>query len=397
MLLASLVALALFPQQVLAVGDGKRFTRIEDAVAAAAPGARVEVHPQAGGYPRTAVLVRTPRLEFVGVGARIKLDGTGFEYSGVGRVPRAIFQIEADGVTVRNFELTGAHNSSSNGAGIRINGGNDARVLACAIHGNDMGIMSNGASDQLIESCAIFRNGSDRDPGYNHNLYLGGESVTVRSCDIWGSTTGHNLKSRAHFTRVEYCHIHHAANRELDLVEATETERPHSNAVLIGNVIEKDPNCSGNRGVIHFGQERGVRRGTLFLVNNTISTPFVSPVVDLSSPTVGLEMWNNAVFVTGQSKPTLIALSGGAEKEAVAGGGNWFAPPYDLTTFPVLAATRVLGEGSLRPDGTTALTVGARSCTIDDGEGIRQSGATTHRYTGNGIWKPSIERFLGAG
>ena len=165
---------------------------------------------------------------------------------------------------------------------MRINQANHVTVRNCSIHDNDMGIMSNGdgslatAVDQRIEECRIYRNGDPAEPGHNHNLYLGGTSVTLRFCEIHHSLTGHNVKSRAHYTRVEYCYVHHSANREFDLVDAAETARPQSDAVLLGNIIVKDPQCKGNRAVIHFGQDGGKEHnGTLYLAFNTIVTPFI--------------------------------------------------------------------------------------------------------------------------
>lgn len=228
----------------LVVGPSAKFKRLEDAVAAAVEGDRIEV--LSGDYPRTALLVKK-RLTLVAVG-RVVLDGTGFDYSGVGSTPRAIVQIAADGVTLDGFELRGAHNASHNGAGVRIDAGRNATIRNCEIHGNDMGVMSNGrpgdphaGEGQTIERCHIHRNGDFGEPGQNHNLYLGGTSVMLRFCEIDHSLTGHNLKSRAHRTRVEYCWIHDSANREMDFVEAWDTERPGSDADVVGCVVTKDP------------------------------------------------------------------------------------------------------------------------------------------------------------
>ena len=95
---------------------------------------------------------------------------------------------------------------------------------------------------------------------------------------------------------MEYCYIHHSANREFDLVNAAETARPESDAVLLGNIIAKDPKCSGNRTVIHFGQDGGKpHNGTLHLTFNTIVTPFVAPVVELSTAEAKAELLGNVV------------------------------------------------------------------------------------------------------
>lgn len=333
----------------LEVGPGRPFSRIEDAAAAARPGDVILIHPLADGrpYERTAVNVRQAKLTFRGVPARgqrwVRISGKGFDYSGAGSTPRAIFQFNrgTDDCVVENLELCDARNNSQNGAGVRINQANNVVVRHCSIHDNDMGMMSNGdGSDrfgdgQLIEHCVIHNNGSKDRPGYNHNLYLGGAGVTLRFCEVHSSTTGHNVKSRAHRTRVEYCFVHDSANREFDLVDAGETGLPGSDAVLVGNVIVKDPKCEGNRAVIHFGQDVGKpRNGTLVLVMNTIVTPFISPVVELSSPGAKARMVGNLIADGGSQRAgqQWVAVRSGAEIEGVSAEWNWLngsfaAPP----------------------------------------------------------------------
>lgn len=327
------------------VGPGKQFARIEDAVARAADGDIVRVFPLEGGraYEKTAVFVRQKRLTIRGMpaqaGQRVAIDGKGFDYSGRGSTPRAIFQFNpgTDDCLLENFELFGAKNQSHNGAGVRINQANNVVIRNCSIHDNDMGIMSNGdgslerGRNQLIEYCEVFRNGTTADPGKNHNLYLGGSSVTVRACHIHGSTTGHNFKSRAHFNRVEYCYIHSSANREFDLVDAVETTRPGSHTLLLANVIAKDPKCAGNRAVVHFGQDGGREHdGTLHLYFNTIVTPFIAPVVELSSPKSSATLVGNLI-VDGsgrQAGQVLVAARAGAAIDRVSGVFNGLAGSF---------------------------------------------------------------------
>ncbi|MFI5386780.1 MAG: hypothetical protein ACHQ50_11745 [Fimbriimonadales bacterium] len=354
---------------VLQVGDGRAYRRIEEAVAAAKPGDTIEVYPSAVGYAGSAIMIRKPRLTIRGIGEkRIVLDGGTFDYSGEGRIPRAIFQADpqAEGTKIEHFELRGAHNGSYNGAGVRINQASNVTVSDCDIHGDDMGIMSNGrtgdphaSENQLITHCAIHGNGNLKDPGYNHNLYLGGTSVTVEFSDIYASLTGHNLKSRAHFNLVRHCYIHDSANRECDFVEAWDTERPNSNAVLIGNVIAKDPNCHGNRMTIHFGQEKGQRNGALFLLADTIVTPFLSPVVELSSSKAELNMYSNIVVNVQESHPLLVEATNGANPDNVVGAGNWISSGYDLRTLHRIGPTYTglnSRKNPLRPDLTLNLS-----------------------------------------
>ena len=304
----------------LTVGPGKEFPRIEAAVARAKLGDTILVYPDPAGYPRTAIRVHVASLTIRGASTKpVPVTGGDFEYSGSGSVPRAIIQVEPTGMgaKIENLDLSGAHNQSFNGAGVRIQAASDVTVRDCFIHDNDMGIMSNGkegdpiaASNQMIEYCLIERNGTLKDPGYNHNLYLGGTSVKLSHCEIRNSTTGHNVKSRAHYIEIEGCYIHDAANREIDLPEAWDTSRANSNALLIGNRIIKDPKCSGNRGVIHFGKEKGTRFGNLYLFGNTIVTPFASPVALVTSFGTTIVAQNNVILNLEQGKAELFKGEG---------------------------------------------------------------------------------------
>ncbi len=330
----------------LHVGPGQDYDRIEAALAAAGPGDRILVHPKPENapYEGVALYITQPEIHIQAVGspdAHIPLSGAGFVYSGRGSTPRAIVQFNrgADGGVLEGFALYGAHNESHNGAGVRINQANDVTIRNCYIHGNDMGIMSNGdgtpdtARNQRIVDCLIYENGSHEDPGFNHNLYLGGDSVTVQGCEIHSSLTGHNIKSRAHRTEVIACYIHNSANRELDLVDgAGDTTRPGSDAWLVGNVVVKSPSGSGNRGVIHFGQDGGHNHiGTIYLVHNTIVTPYISPVILLSAPGARTALYNNIVWDAGrpQANQVLVQHSLGADPETVLrGAGNWLAQGF---------------------------------------------------------------------
>lgn len=320
-----LVGLVLAPA-ILHVGAGGAFANLAAALAKSKPGDRIEVAE--GAYPRTAVRIGIPNLTLVAKG-KVVLDGAGFDYSGIGTTPRAILQIDADGTTIAGFDLKGAHNATHNGAGIRINAAHRTTVRDCQIYGNDMGIMSNGVrgdatagAGQLFERCRIHHNGDAGEPGQNHNLYLGGTDATLRFCEIDHSLTGHNLKSRAHLLRVEHCWIHDAANRELDLVDAWDTERPGSDATIVGSVLTKDPNCTGNRGTIHFGQEKGRRAGRLLLRHCTVDSPFSTPVISLTGEATSAEL--SDCIVRGRL-PAGIPVKTGGPSPAFrwAGGGRW--------------------------------------------------------------------------
>jgi hypothetical protein len=329
----------------LEVGDGKPFQRIEDAVAQAKPGDEIVVHPKTDGTPyrQPAVQVRTAKLTIRTADPKkpVVLDGEGYNYSGVGSVPRAIFQFNpgADGCVLDGFTLINARGSSHNGAGVRITQANDVTIRNCIIRNNDMGVMSDGqvsrqtGARQLIEKCKITDNGTDKDAGYNHNLYLGGTSVTVRECEIARSVTGHNYKSRAHLNYIIDCHVHDANNREFDLVDAMgTTDVPGSDSFLIGNIIEKAPNSTGNKAVLHFGHDgAAVHNGTVWLIGNTIRTPYIAPVVDISSGN-GVVFIDNVIDDTGAKQLGVLAKL--PKPEMTASGKNNKIPERFIVHSP---------------------------------------------------------------
>ncbi|HRI43918.1 MAG TPA: right-handed parallel beta-helix repeat-containing protein [Fimbriimonadaceae bacterium] len=405
----------------LTVGTGRMYARIEDANAAASPGDTIAVYRTAGDlYVRPMILVTKANLRFVGMeAAPVVLDGTGGNYSGAGSVPRAIFQANpgASGLVIENLELRNARNTSFNGAGVRINQASSVTVRRCLIHSNDMGIMSNGdgatptsASNQLIEYCQIYSNGNASNPGFNHNLYLGGTSATVQFCAIHSSTTGHNFKSRAHFNLLRYNHVYDSANRELDLVDDWDTTRPHSHTVLLGNVIVKKLDMSGNRTVIHFGQDGGAaHNGTLFLIHNTIVTTYVSPIVQVSSTQARVDFVNNVIYNGVQSAPTLVS---GHSLGTVSGNHNWISRGYSLAGTSISPATRYQGGTVAAHPGFANASLGdyfllqtaagypaAPTAKYFDGDGTSRSGTPQFQYhavaSGLGIeWRKPC---LGAG
>ena len=332
----------------LAVGPGRDYDTIEAAYADAQAVDAILVYPREDNapYESPALLVEKESIAFIGVGApageRVRLSGEGFNYSGVGSTPRAIFQFNpgSSGGLLAGFELYEAHNDSYNGAGVRVNQANGITVRNCEIHDCDMGMMSNGngtqevSENQVVEYCEVHHNGNWEHPGYNHNFYLGGTSVTLRGCEVYQCLTGHNVKSRAHFNRIEYCYIHHSANRELDLVDAAgDTDAAGSHSVLIGNLIVKDPEVAGNHQVVHFGQDGGNDHiGDVWLIHNTIVTPFISPIVRLSAPSAGAVYYNNIIWdeASGQLGQQLVETGGGAQLGSVSGGYNWLAQVQNI-------------------------------------------------------------------
>ena len=360
------------------------------AVVDANDGDTISVYPQHNNapYPQTALNIDR-KLKIYAVlkpGAPpIPLTGDGFDYSGVGNTPRAIvqFNAQARGSVLKGFELRGARNEAGNAAGVRILGAAKVTIAQCDIHSNDMGVMSgpfdatHKAFDQRIEDCHIHHNGAPPEntkrDGYAHNLYLGGDSVTVIGCDIHHATAGHNIKSRARANIIEANYIHDAKNRELDFVDSALTARPDSYATVIGNIIVKntDPQIRGNRAVIQYGQDgNSTRGGTLFLLFNTIVTPYVSPVVDLSSSKAGLVMVNNLIDDGGANangQVLVTAERNGANFRYVQGSHNWLSSGFVASAenlgFDDIRATRLDPPFRDPANGDYRLIIEARGIT----------------------------------
>lgn len=341
----------------LHVGPGQPWSEPAAAVAAARAGDVIVVHPRPGNVPYVGVALRVRQPGLIlrgaaGLANPVPLSGEGAELSGRGPHPRAIVQFDAgaDGAGLEGFELMRATNATGNAAGVRVTGARNVVVRDCVIHDNDMGVMSDGADEPdggagfLVERCIIYGNGSAAHAGYSHNLYLGGAEVTVLGSVIHSSRVGHNLKSRAHRTRVLACFLHGAAERELDLVDAAGwTTQPGSDAWVAGCVIVKADPTRGNGAVVHFGQDGGQdHTGTLWLVHNTIVTPHVSPVVELSAPAARAWLEGNLIWDKGRRRPgqRLIETRGAAKRGFVQGRYNWLAAGFRGGFWDSWAQTR---------------------------------------------------------
>ena len=151
------------------------------------------------------------------------------------------------------------------------------------------------------------------------------------------------------------------------------------------NVIVKAKNNTENHTVIHFGQDVGHdRNGTLYLVHNTIVTPFISPVVDLSAPHVRARLIDNLIWDGGSSQQQQMLVknrTGSNAGDLVTGQNNFFcggfgpqgtlgvsvpaaeAPPFVLNAKTITLAGPipcVSAAGPQLPDGRfTVLSDGA--------------------------------------
>lgn len=211
-----------------------------------------------------------------GVGAtRPLFDAENLDVSGKGAVPRAIVQIEGAYITLEHLEFKNARNGE-NAAGIRLLDSTDAMIRDCVVSACDMGIFGGDRETALIENCHVFGNGTEKFNGYSHNFYMQGNRIVVRGCYIHDALWGQNFKSRAHYNELWWNLIRDSNEGEIGFVDANgETDRPNSNALMVGNTVMSKAERTGNGAkFVLFGSEMqapagGVHNGTLFLFHNT--------------------------------------------------------------------------------------------------------------------------------
>jgi hypothetical protein len=268
-----------------------------------------------------------------GVGASLPVfDATNQVVDGVLPHPRAVFQIEADYITIANLSFRNASNGD-NGAGIRITSGNNITVSNCFITLCDMGIMCDNNSNLLVQASEIASNGTALYNGYSHNFYLGGISARIQNCYIHDALYGQNFKTRGHYTELLYNYIADSQDGEVGLVDASETAATNSHAVMIGNIVISKPRLSGyNSGrFIQFGQDSGgPHNGTLFAFNNTFiagDTRIQFLSANFSNATIIAE--NNVFY----GSPQLVGTVGGG----VSGTNDW--APSNATIPATFALT----------------------------------------------------------
>jgi hypothetical protein len=265
----AILFLALVPSvasaATLSVGPGQPYATPCAAIAAAAPGDRIEVDA-AGAYDGDTCAWSTDALTVVGVNGRAKIHTTAPAQQ------KGIFTISAANATIVGFELSGAAISAAagnNGAGIRHQGTN-LTVRGCYIHDNQDGILgspaTDGTGDVLIENTELANNGAG--DGFSHNLYLGHYATfTMRASYSHGANVGHLVKSRAYVNELDYDRI----TDESGTTASYEVDLPNGGAsTLVGDLIEQSA-ASMNPTIITTGEEGTTNpQQSITLVNDTI-------------------------------------------------------------------------------------------------------------------------------
>ncbi|MBK7340470.1 MAG: hypothetical protein IPJ64_10750 [Saprospiraceae bacterium] len=183
---------------------------------------------------------------------------------------KGIFVIAGNHCIIQSLHFQNCKVVDHNGAGIRLEGKN-IMIRQCIFSDNEMGFLC-GAIDSCsvhMEQCYFKQNGSEMNPGYQHNIYVGHiDTFSLKySTTIDANAEGHELKSRAKFNFVAYNYIGNIASndsRNIDL--------PNGGiSIFIGNIIEQG-NFSANNNLFGYGLEGLNNKAPhqVYLVNNTL-------------------------------------------------------------------------------------------------------------------------------
>lgn len=244
----------------LQVGSGAEYPTPSAAAAAAQSGDMIEI--AAGTYRGDVAVWHQNDLLICGDEGGVVLDADGKSAGGKG-----IWVIKGNRVTVEHITFQNAHVRDRNGAGIRFEAGELAVRHSRFIH-NENGILTGNKKQSVlrVEHCSFIENGAG--DGYSHNLYVGKIArLELRYSELRGAVVGHNVKSRARESIIQYNWIMDAANGrasyQVDLSNG-------GSALLIGNLIQQGSKAE-NYVLVSFGAEKMKHENnTLLMVNNTL-------------------------------------------------------------------------------------------------------------------------------
>ncbi len=260
-------------------------------------------------------------------GPRPVFDATGIDLSGSGSVPRAILQFTgASHWVVQHLEFKNAANASLNGAAFRVTAnGTDITYQDVSIHDNNDGAQSDGPVSIVIENSEIFHNGAG--DGYSHNLYLIGDYVRLQGNYIHDSVGGQNIKLRVHTIEVFYNLIANEGNYAIDFEQSPNTDAANANAVMIGNVLVRNPNALNHGQTIVVGADStpDVRNGSFWAINNTfVFTQPNTGFLHMLNPVPGAKAYfYNNIFHTTATATGVNLASDATSGGLMSGSNNW--------------------------------------------------------------------------
>lgn len=232
------------------VGEGKEFANPSEAIAKAADGDTIRIHP--GEYFDCAI-VRQSKLTIEGVNPDGSAVITDKACGGKGLLVTA-----GDDITIRNLTLTRARVPDMNGAGIRAEGIN-LTIDRVKFINNQNGILAAPNKDSTI----IIRNSEFTRNGYcspcAHGIYINQvKLLRVENSKFSETRQAHHIKSRAMRTEVINTELRDGPNGTASYM----IEAPNGGTLIVRNsTLVKGPKAENRSCLIMIGSE-GINQPT---------------------------------------------------------------------------------------------------------------------------------------
>jgi hypothetical protein len=179
------------------------------------------------------------------------LNGAQMEVSGEHILGKGIWVCVGDNITIENIGFIGAEVPDHNGAGIRLDG-IGMTVRNCYFRHNENGILTSNPYDGniLVDHCEFAYNGYG--DGFTHHIYVGHvNNFTLRHSYMTHAVVGHNVKSRANNTTIEYNFI---ADKETSTSSRLIDIPNGGTTVIKGNILMQGP-AALNNNMVGYGLE----------------------------------------------------------------------------------------------------------------------------------------------
>jgi hypothetical protein len=310
------------------------------------------VEIDSGTYFNDYAVWRQRDLTIRGFGGMAHLKSKGLIPNG-----KAIWIMKGDNIIIENVEFSGAKVKDTNGAGIRLAGG-DLIMRNTFFHDNEFSILGGrpDASLEVVSSRFWFQKRKDT---YSHGMYIGRlKRFTLRGSHVKGTDQGHQIKSRALENHILYNRIEDVpggnSSRLIDLPNC-------GLSFVIGNDLHQGGSTQ-NISAIGYGAEKCVHRSEqqmkLYVVSNTFVNEAKNSVLVNNHAGGDVLVSNNLLFGAGK-----FLQGDGTESDNMKTplsnrqSGSWAPSPGSAAIDRAVELSPVEG-GSLIPDREFSLPVG---------------------------------------
>ena len=217
-----------------------------------------------------------------------QLDTTPTGEKGILTVPSGVSDVDltVSGLTFENASISEA--DGGNGAGIRdqSSGPSSLTVVDSIFSGNQEGILTGDGSpaqDALLDvsiSGSIFANNGNSD-GFEHGIYIFGQSLTVTDSTFCGTIGGHDIKSRTATTTISDTALYDGAadpNFAACNIGSSSyaVDAPNGGALTLNNDLLAQGTGSPNTAIVSYGEEGLLFANNSFVVSSDTFTSSIS-------------------------------------------------------------------------------------------------------------------------